>query len=103
MVTDGEPVNPMKPVEIGMQEIYNLVLGIDTKVDTYIGMQEPRLVLFDHRLGQVESKQREAENRWEAKVKEVSDRRWQLTLAFIAAGLSVVGTLILALMKVMGG
>ena len=41
--------NPMKPVEIGIQEVYNLVLGIDTKVDTYIGMQEPRLVLFDHR------------------------------------------------------
>lgn len=96
-------MNPMKPVEIGMQEIYNLVLGIDTKVDTYIGMQEPRLVLFDHRLGQVESKQREVENRWEVKVKEVSDRRWQLTLAFIAAGLSVLGTLVLALMKVMGG
>lgn len=96
-------MNPMKPVEIGMQEIYNLVLGIDTKVDTYIGMQEPRLVLFDHRLGQVESKQREAENRWESKVKEVSDRRWQLTLAFIAAGLSVIGTLVLALLKIVGG
>ena len=96
-------MNPMKPVEIGIQEVYNLVLGIDTKVDTYIGMQEPRLVLFDHRLGQVEVKQREVETRWEIKMKEVSDRRWQLTLAFIAAGLSVIGTIVLALLKVMGG
>lgn len=95
-------MNPMKPVEIGMQEIYNLVLGIDTKVDTYIGMQEPRLVLFDHRLGQVESKQREVDARWEMKVKEISDRRWQLTLAFIAAGLSVLGTIALAMMKLLG-
>lgn len=96
-------MNSMKPVEIGIQEVYNLVLGIDTKVDTYIGMQEPRLVLFDHRLGQVESKQREVDTRWEMKVKEISDRRWQVTLAFIAAGLSVIGTIILAMMKVMGG
>ena len=95
--------NPMKPVEIGIQEVYNLVLGLDTKVDTYIGMQEPRLVLFDHRLGQVESKQREFDTRWEMKMKEISDRRWQITLTFIAAGLSMAGTIILAMMKVMGG
>ena len=105
MARDGEPMNsnPMKPVEIGIQEVYNLVLGIDTKVDTYIGMQEPRLVLFDHRLGQVESKQREFDTRWEMKMKEISDRRWQITLTFIAAGLSMAGTIILAMMKVMGG
>ncbi len=96
-------MNPMKPVEIGIQEVYNLVLGIDTKVDTYIGMQEPRLVLFDHRLGQVEAKIRDTDTRWEMKMKEVSDRRWQLTLAFIAAGLSMMGTLALAILKVLGG
>lgn len=95
--------HPMKPVEIGIQEVYNLVLGIDTKVDTYIGMQEPRLVLFDHRLGQVEAKQRADETRWEMKVQEISDRRWQLTLAFIAAGLSVIGTIVLTLLKLLGG
>lgn len=95
-------MNSMKPVEIGIQEVYNLVLGIDTKVDTYIGMQEPRLVLFDHRLGQVEYKQRELDTRWEMKVKEISDRRWQLTLAFVAAVMSVAGTLTLALLKVLG-
>jgi len=96
-------MNPMKPVEIGVQEIYNLVLGLDTKVDTYIGMQEPRLVLFDHRLGQMEVKQRDIDTRWEMKMKEVSDRRWQVTLAFIAAAISMLGTLALALLKVLGG
>lgn len=93
----------MKPVEIGVQEIYNLVLGLDGKIDTYIGMQEPRLVLFDHRLGQLESKQKELDTRWEVKAQEISDRRWQLTLAFIAAGLSFLGMAILALIQVTGG
>ena len=92
----------MKPVEIGVQEIYNLVLGLDGKIDTYIGMQEPRLVLFDHRLGQVELKQKETEARCEANRKEVSDRRWQVTLAFIASILSVLGTVIITLLQLIG-
>lgn len=93
----------MKPVEIGVQEIYNLVLGVDGKIDTYIGMQEPRLVLFDHRLNQIEIKQEKTDARYELSKKEASDRRWQLTLAFTAAMLSFFGTVALAMIKVLGG
>lgn len=92
----------MKPVEIGVQEIYNLVLGLDGKIDTYIGMQEPRLVLFDHRLGQVEIRQKENEARCELHKKEASDRRWQVTLAFIASILAVLGSATVALLQLVG-
>jgi hypothetical protein len=92
----------MRPVEIGVQEIYNLVLGVDGKIDTYIGMQEPRLVLFDHRLSQIEIKQEKTDARWELSKKESSDRRWQITLAFIASILSVVGTAAIALIQLAG-
>lgn len=92
----------MKPVEIGVQEIYNLVLGVDGKIDTYIGMQEPRLVLFDHRLNQIEIKQEKADARCELNKKESSDRRWQVTLAFIASILSVLGTAVIALLQLIG-
>ena len=94
--------NPMKPVEIGVHEIYSLILGLDTKVDTYIGMQEPRLVLIDHRLSQVEMKQKESDTRCELNKKEASDRRWQVTMAFIAAVLAFLGTATLALIQVLG-
>lgn len=92
----------MKPVEIGVQEIYNLVLGLDGKIDTYIGMQEPRLVLFDHRLQQIEIKQEKSEARCELNRKEASDRRWQVTLAFIASILSVLGTAVITLLQLTG-
>ena len=92
----------MKPVEIGVAEIYNLVLGLDGKIDTYIGMQEPRLVLFDHRLGQMEVKQKENETRFEMYKKEVSDRRWQVTLAFITSILAVLGSAAVALLQLVG-
>lgn len=95
-------MNPMKPVEIGVQEIYNLVLSLDTKVDTYIGMQEPRLVLIDHRLNQVEMKQKESDTRCELNKKEASDRRWQVTLAFIASILAVLGSATVALLQLTG-
>lgn len=92
----------VEPVRIGIQEIYDLCRSLDTKIDTYIGMQEPRLVLLDHRLGQVESKLKIDDARWEAKVKETNDRRWQVTLAFIAALLSISGTVVLALLQLKG-
>lgn len=92
----------MKPVEIGVQEIYNLVLGVDGKIDTYIGMQEPRLVLFDHRLNQIEIKQEKADSRWELSKKEASDRRWQVTLAFITSTLAMLGTAAVALLQLIG-
>lgn len=92
----------MKPVEIGVVEIYSLVLGLDGKIDTYIGMQEPRLVLFDHRLGQIEVKQKENETRCEMYKKEASDRRWQVTLAFIASILAVLGSATVALLQLVG-
>ena len=95
-------MNPMKPVEIGVQEIYNLVLGLDGKIDTYIGMQEPRLVLFDHRLGQVEIKLKESDARCELNKKEAADRRWQVTLAFIASILAVLGSAAVALLQLLG-
>lgn len=95
-------MNSMKPVEIGLPEIYNLVLSVDTKVDTYIGMQEPRLVLIDHRLSQVEMKQKESDVRCELNKKEASDRRWQVTLAFIASILAVLGSATVALLQLLG-
>jgi hypothetical protein len=94
--------DPMKPVEIGVQEIYNLVLGLDGKIDTYIGMQEPRLVLFDHRLGQVEIKLKETDVRCELNKKEASDRRWQVTLAVIASILAILGSATVALLQLLG-
>lgn len=93
----------MEPVQIGIQEIYDLCRSLDSKIDTYIGMQEPRLVLLDHRLGQVETKLRDDDARWEAKIKETSDRRWQVVMAFIAATLSLVGTIVIALLQLKGG
>lgn len=95
-------MNSMKPVEIGIQEVYNLVLSLDTKVDTYIGMQEPRLVLIDHRLSQVEMKQKESDTRCELNKKEASDRRWQITMALVAATLAFLGTGALALLQAVG-
>ncbi len=92
----------MRPVEIGVQEIYNLVLGLDGKIDTYIGMQEPRLVLFDHRLQQIEIKQEKNEARCELNKKEASDRRWQVTMAFIASILAVVGSATIGLLQLIG-
>lgn len=92
----------MKPVEIGVQEIYNLVLGVDGKIDTYIGMQEPRLVLFDHRLNQIEIKQEKSDTRCELNKKEASDRRWQVTLAFITSLLAILGTGAVALIQLVG-
>lgn len=92
----------MKPVEIGVHEIYNLVLGLDGKIDTYIGMQEPRLVLLDHRLQQIEIRQEKGETKCELNRKEASDRRWQVTLAFIASLLSVLGTAAIALLQLIG-
>lgn len=92
----------MRPVEIGVQEIYNLVLGLDGKIDTYIGMQEPRLVLFDHRLGQVEIKLKETEARFELSKKEAGDRRWQVTLAFVASIFAILGSATVALLQLLG-
>jgi hypothetical protein len=95
-------VDPMKPVVIDLEKVYNLVSSLDTKVDTYIGMQEPRLVLIDHRLTQVEMKQKEGDIRCELNKKEASDRRWQVTLAFIASILAVLGTAAVGLLQLVG-
>lgn len=92
----------VKPVVIDLEKVYNLVSSLDTKVDTYIGMQEPRLVLIDHRLSQVEMKQKESDTRCELNKKESSDRRWQVTMAFITSLLAILGTATIALLQLSG-
>jgi hypothetical protein len=97
-----DAVDQVKPVVIDLEKVYNLVSSLDTKVDTYIGMQEPRLVLIDHRLSQVEMKQKESDARCELNKKEASDKRWQVTMAFIAAILAFLGTAALAVLQAIG-
>lgn len=69
----------MEPVQIGVRQLYDLMIALDGKLDSYIHAQEPRIALLDHRLTKVEEKQDKS-----------SDRQWQLWLALIASGTAVV-------------
>jgi hypothetical protein len=74
-----EDGDPMEPVQIGVRQLYDLMIALDGKLDSYIHAQEPRIALLDHRLTKVEEKQDKS-----------SDRQWQLWLALIASGTAVV-------------
>lgn len=62
---DREAGDPMEPVQIGVREIYDLLMSLDGKLDSYIHAQEPRLALMDHRLTRVEEHVASSgENQW---------------------------------------
>jgi hypothetical protein len=69
-----EDGDSMEPVQIGVRQIYDLIIALDGKMDTYIHAQEPRIALLDHRLTTVEQE-----------LAKSSDRQWQLWLALIAS------------------
>lgn len=68
-------------VEIGVKEIYDLLMILDGKMDAYMRAQEPQMALFNHRLTAVETK-----------IEKTADRSWLLYLAMIAALVSLIGT-----------
>lgn len=69
-----EDGDSMEPVQIGVRQLYDLLIALDGKLDSYIHTQEPRIALLDHRLRAVEIKQ-----------DKTNDRQWQLWLALIAS------------------
>lgn len=69
-----EDGDSMEPVQIGVRQIYELIIALDGKFDTYIHAQEPRMALLDHRLAKLEHDFNKS-----------SDRQWQLWLALIAS------------------
>lgn len=69
----------MEPVQIGVRQLYDLLIALDGKLDSYIHTQEPRIALLDHRLTTVEQN-----------LGKSSERQWQLWLALIASGTAVV-------------
>lgn len=77
MVREGG--DSMEPVQIGVRQLYDLLIALDGKLDSYIHTQEPRIALLDHRLRAVEAHQDKS-----------SDRQWQLWLALIASFTAIV-------------
>lgn len=77
MVREGG--DSMEPVQIGVRQLYDLLIALDGKLDSYIHTQEPRIALLDHRLRAVEEHQSKS-----------SDRQWQLWLALIASFTSLI-------------
>lgn len=71
----------MEPVQIGVRQLYDLLIALDGKLDSYIHTQEPRIALLDHRLRAVEMKQ-----------DKTNDRQWQLWLALISSLTAVLVT-----------
>jgi hypothetical protein len=76
------------PVEIGVREIYDLLMILDGKMDAYMRAQEPQMALFNHRLTAVENK-----------MDKTADRSWLLYLTFIAAFVSLIGTFVPLVLK----
>jgi len=68
-------------VEIGVKEIYDILMILDGKMDAYMRAQEPQMALFNHRLTQVETK-----------MDKTADRSWLLYLTLIASVVSLIGT-----------
>lgn len=78
-----EDGDSMEPVQIGVRQLYDLMIALDGKLDSYIHTQEPRIALLDHRLTTVEGK-----------MTKTSDRQWQLWLALIASFTALAITII---------
>lgn len=70
-------------VEIGVKEIYDLLMILDGKMDAYMRAQEPQMALFNHRLTAVETK-----------MEKTADRSWLLYLTLIAAVVALIGTFV---------
>lgn len=73
----------MEPVQIGVRQLYDLMIALDGKLDSYIHAQEPRIALLDHRLRTVETRQ-----------DKTSDRQWQMWLALIASVTALICSVI---------
>lgn len=78
----------MEPVQIGVRQIYDLIIALDGKMDTYIHAQEPRIALLDHRLTTVEQE-----------LTKSSDRQWLLWLTMIASFTALLCAVIPLLVK----
>ena len=71
------------PVEIGVREIYDLLMILDGKMDAYMRAQEPQMALFNHRLTAVE-----------AKMEKTSDRSWLLYITLISSVIALISSFI---------
>lgn len=69
----------MEPVQIGVREIYDLLMLLDSKMDAYIRAQEPQIALFNHRLSALEEKYDKA-----------GDRRWMGVLALASSVVAII-------------
>lgn len=78
----------MEPVQIGVRQLYDLMIALDGKLDSYIHAQEPRIALLDHRLRTVETRQ-----------DKTSDRQWQMWLALIASLTALICSVINIVIK----
>lgn len=70
------------PVEIGVREIYDLLMILDGKMDAYMRAQEPQMALFNHRLTAVETR-----------MEKTADRSWLLYLTLITAVIALIGVI----------
>lgn len=73
----------MEPVQIGVREIYDLLMLLDSKMDAYTRAQEPQMALFNHRLQELEKE-----------FQEKSNRQWMVYLALISAFAALVGSFV---------
>ena len=71
---------PSGSVEIGVREIYDILMILDGKMDAYMRAQEPQMALFNHRLTVVETK-----------MEKTADRSWLLYLTLITSVVALIG------------
>lgn len=76
------------PVEIGVREIYDLLMILDGKMDAYMRAQEPQMALFNHRLTAVETK-----------MDKTADRSWLLYITLITSIVALICTFVPLIMK----
>lgn len=77
----------MQPIEIGAREIYDTVIGLDKKFDTFVAEQDKRTTLLEHRVSDIEED-----------LKDRSAQRLKVNLALLGCSVSIVGAFIAPLL-----
>jgi len=81
--TGEDDGNVMEPVQIGVREIYDLLMLLDSKMDAYTRAQAPQMALFEHRLTTLEDDR-----------ERMGDRRWIGVLALISSLIALVSAFV---------
>lgn len=69
----------MHPIEIGAQQIYDKLVGLDEKFDTFAADADKRLALLEQRVNTLETG---------------NSKKWKTNLALLGASASLIGAFI---------